>query len=167
MQLPKVIDGSDLKQLRQLLDQTEAAVRGLKGIDISTETCGTFLTPVIMGKIPLILSRGTSEDWDLDTIIMSLTEELQIRKRCALGTVTEQTKLKEKREFGFGIRTGKNKRHPSHRQPCLQTTKDHRYLRINGALSAVDLIQLSNVLLLPIQNPERKFYVKREKFLVV
>ncbi|XP_068697319.1 uncharacterized protein [Montipora foliosa] len=103
MQLPKVSDRSDLKQLRQLLDRTEAAVRSLKGIGISTETYGTFLTPVIMGKIPqelrLILSRGTSEDWDLDTIIKSFTEELQIRERCALGTVTEQTKLKEKREF--------------------------------------------------------------------
>ena len=63
-----------------------------------------------MGKIPqelrLILSRGTSEDWDLDTIIKSSTEELKIRERCALGTVTKKTKLKEKREFGFGIRTG-------------------------------------------------------------
>ena len=117
MQLPKVRDGSDLKQLRQLLDRTEAAVRSLKGIGISTETYGTFLTPVIMGKIPqelrLILSRGTSEDWDLDTIIKSFTEELQIRERCALGTVTEQTKLKEKREFGFGICTGQNKRAPT------------------------------------------------------
>ena len=117
MQLSKVSDGSDLKQLRQLLDRTEAAVRSLKGIGISTETYGTFLTPVIMGKIPqelrLILSRGTSEDWDLDTIIKSFTEELQIRERCALGTVTEQTKLKEKRDFGFGIRTGQNKRPPT------------------------------------------------------
>ena len=117
MQLSKVSDESDLKQLRQLLDRTEAAVRSLKGIGISTETYGTFLTPVIMGKIPqelrLILSRGTSEDWDLDTIIKSFTEELQIRERCALGTVTEQTKLKEKRDFGFGIRTGQNKRPPT------------------------------------------------------
>lgn len=170
MQLPKVSDGSYLKQLRQLLDRTEAAVRSLKGIGISTETYGTFVTPVIMGKIPqelrLILGRGTSEDWDLDTIIKSFTEELQIRERCALGTVTEQTKLKEKREFGFGIRTGQNKR-PSTSSTLLQTTKDHRYLRINGALSAMDLIQLSNVLLLPIQNLERKFSVKRENVLVV
>ncbi|XP_068717114.1 uncharacterized protein [Montipora capricornis] len=114
MQLPKVSDGSDLKQLRQPLYRTEAAVRSLKGIGISTETYGTFLTPVIIGKIPqelrLILSRGTSEDWDLDTIIKSFTEELKIRKRCALGTVTEQTKLKEKREFGFGIRTESRKK---------------------------------------------------------
>lgn len=63
MQLPKVNDGNDLKQLRQLLDRTEAAVRSLQGIGVPTETYGTFLTPVIMGKIPqelrLILSRET------------------------------------------------------------------------------------------------------------
>ena len=29
------------------------------------------------------------------------------------GTITEQTKLKEKREFGFGIRTDENKRPPT------------------------------------------------------
>ncbi|XP_068670895.1 uncharacterized protein [Montipora foliosa] len=100
MQLPKVSDGSDLKQLRQLLDRTKAAVRSLKGIGISTETYGTFLTPVIMGKIPhelrLILSRGTSEDWDLDTIIKSFTEELQIRERCALGTSYISSRLTSK-----------------------------------------------------------------------
>ena len=55
MQLPKVSDGSHLKQLHHLLDRTEAAVRSLKGTGISTETYqtyATFLTPVIMGKIP-------------------------------------------------------------------------------------------------------------------
>ena len=70
MQLPRVNDGSDLKQLRQLLDGTEAAVRRLQGIGISTETYETFLTPVIMGKIPqelcLILSRGAFESFTED-----------------------------------------------------------------------------------------------------
>ena len=56
IQLLKVNDGNDLKQLRQLLDRTEAAVRSLQGIGISTETYGTSLTPVIMGKIPQELS---------------------------------------------------------------------------------------------------------------
>ena len=57
MQLPIVSDGSDLKKLRQLMDRTEAAVRSLKGIGISTETYGTFLTPAIMGKIPQEFKR--------------------------------------------------------------------------------------------------------------
>ena len=66
MKLPKVNDGGDLKQLRQLLDKTESAARSLQGIGISTDTYGTFLTPVIMAKIPqelrLILSRGMSDE---------------------------------------------------------------------------------------------------------
>ena len=117
MQLPKVSDTGDLKQLRQLLDKTESAVRSLQGIGISIDTYGTFLTPVIMAKIPqelrLILSRGMSDEWDLDTLIKSFAEELQIRERCALGPVTDQSKMGEKREFGYGLRFGQNKRPPT------------------------------------------------------
>ena len=104
MQLPKLNNSSDLKQLRQLLDKTEAAIRSLRGIGVSSETYGTFLTPVIMAKIPqemrLILSRGMSDEWDLDTVMKSSAEELQIREGCALGPVSEQTPklgVKEKR----------------------------------------------------------------------
>ena len=70
---------------------------------MSTETYGTSLTPVIMGKIPqelcLILSRGASE--------------LRIRESCALGPVTEQARSKGKREFGFGFQPGQNRRPPT------------------------------------------------------
>ena len=66
-----------------------------------------------MAKIPqelrLILSRGMSDEWDLDTVMKSFAEELQIRERCALGPVSEQTPklgVKEKRDFGFGFRHG-------------------------------------------------------------
>ena len=117
MQLPKVSDSGDLKQLRQLLDKTESAVRSLQGIGISIDTYGTFLTPVITAKIPqelrLILSRGMSDEWDLDTLIKSFAEELQIRERCALGPVTDQSKMREKQEFGYGLRFGQNKRPPT------------------------------------------------------
>ena len=95
MQLPKLNNPSDLKQLRQLLDTTEGAIRSLQGIGVSSETYGTFLTPVLMAKMPqelrLILSRGMSDEWDLDTVMKSFAEELQIRERCALGPVSEQT----------------------------------------------------------------------------
>ena len=113
MQLPKLNNSNDLKQLRQLLDKTEAATRSLQGIGVSSETYETFLTPVIMAKIPqelrLILSHGISCEWDLDTVMKSLAEELQIRERCALGPVSKQTRklgVKEKRDFGFGFRHG-------------------------------------------------------------
>ena len=52
MQRPNVNDSGDHKQLQQLLDKTESAVRSLQGIGISIDTYGTFLTPVIMAKIP-------------------------------------------------------------------------------------------------------------------
>ena len=72
-----------------------------------------------MGKIPqelrLILSRGASDEWDIDTIIESFTDELRSRERCALGPVTEQAiaRSNEKREFGFGFRPGQNRRPPT------------------------------------------------------
>ena len=87
MQLPKLNNSRDLKQLRQLLDKTEAATRSLQGISVSSETYGTFLTPVVMAIIPqevrLILSRGMSDELDLDTVMKPFAEELQIRERCA------------------------------------------------------------------------------------
>ena len=87
MQLPKLNNSRDLKQLRQLLDKTEAATQSLQGIGVSSETYGTFLAPVIMAKIPhevrLILSRGMSDEWDLDTVMKPFAEELQIRERRA------------------------------------------------------------------------------------
>ena len=116
MQLPKVDDTSDLKQLRQLLDKTEAAIRSLQGQGISIDTHGTFLTPVIMAKIPqelrLFLIRGVSDEWDLDKVVKSFTDKLQIREMCALGPVVEQTKGKEKGEFGYEFRHGQNTRRP-------------------------------------------------------
>ena len=117
MQLPKIIESSDLKQLRQLLDKTESAVRSLQGIGISIDTYGTFLTPVIMAKIPqelrLILSRGMADEWDLNTLIKSFADELQIRERCALGPVSEKAKSKEKQEFVQGIRYNQDRRPPT------------------------------------------------------
>ena len=83
MQLPKLNNSRDLKQLRQLLDKTEAATRRLQGIGVSSQTYGTFLTPVIMAKIPQDLSRGMSDEGDLDTVMKPFAEELQIRERCA------------------------------------------------------------------------------------
>ena len=106
MQLPKLNNSNDLKQLRQLLDKTEATTRSLQGIGVSSETYGTFLTLVIMAKIPqelrLKISHGMSYEWDLDTVMKSLAEELQIRERCTLGPVSEQTRklgVKEKRDW--------------------------------------------------------------------
>ena len=123
MQLPKVNNTGDLKQLRQLLDKTKSAVRSLQGIGISIDTYGTFLTPVIMAKIPqglrLILSRGMSDEWDLDTSIKSFAEKLQVQQRCVLGPVTDQSKMREKREFGYGLRFGQNKRPPHVFDTCF------------------------------------------------
>ncbi|XP_068692782.1 uncharacterized protein [Montipora foliosa] len=76
--------------------------------------------------------------------------------------------------FGNGNRAKKNEslvlefaqvktRDPPHRQPCLQATKDHRYLRINGALSAMDLIQLSKCAVVTDPESRKKSLRQMEK----
>lgn len=96
MQLPVVNDDNDLKKLRQLYDKTEATVRSLNGIGISPDTYGTFLTPAIMAKIPkdlrLVLSRKLSDEWDLNCLLRSFREELQLREKCALGSMVKEKK---------------------------------------------------------------------------
>ena len=169
MQLPKLNISSDLKQIRQLLDKTEAAIRSLQGIGESSETYGTFLTPVIMAKIPqelrLILSRSMSDEWDLDTMMKSFAEELQIRKRCALGPVSEQTPklgVKEKRDFGFGFRHGQIRGPHS-----FQTKKDHCRTKKGGVLFATALIHQTGVLLSLILRQRRTCSDRKDDVLVV
>ena len=69
LQLPKVNTSEELKKLRLVFDKTESVIRSLQGIGITPEMYGTFLTPILMSKIPndlrLILSCKLSDEWDL------------------------------------------------------------------------------------------------------
>ena len=86
MQLPRVISSEDLQKLRFIYDKTEGIVRSLQGIGITSETYGTFLTPVIMGKLPpdlrLTLSRKLCEEWDVNSLLKALGTELTLREKC-------------------------------------------------------------------------------------
>ena len=54
-----------------------------------------------------------ADECDLDTLIKSFADELQIRERCALGPVLEKAKSKEKQEFVQGIQYNQNRRPPT------------------------------------------------------
>ena len=69
-------------------------MRSLQGIGVQADTYGTFLTPIIMGKLPsdlrLILSRHLGEQWNLDSLLKDLGVELQLREKCVLGAGQEE-----------------------------------------------------------------------------
>ena len=107
-----------------------------------------------------------SDEWDLDTVMKSFAEELQIRERCALGPVSEQTPnlgVKEKRDFGLKFRQGDL---PFH-QRCFQTKKDHCRTKKCGVLFATALIHQTGVLLLLILRQRRTFSDRKDDVLVV
>ena len=81
----------DVVKLRRLHDETEAAVRSLKGLNIKPEMYGVFLTPLLMNKIPeelrIVLSRNSQgKTWDLEEILKVFHQELQIREKCSATT---------------------------------------------------------------------------------
>eukprot|EP00794_Sanderia_malayensis_P009367 gene9367-10354_t len=91
MEMPKVTSLFELKKLRLLFDKTETAVRSLRSIGIPIESYGTVLSPVIMSKIPnelrLIISRKTSDVWELDDILNYFGEELTLREQCSFSSI--------------------------------------------------------------------------------
>ena len=95
MQLPRVSSSEGLQKLRFIYDKTEGFVRSLQGIGINSETYGTFLTPVIMGKLPpdlcLTLSRKLCEEWDLNSLLKALGTELTLREKCSLTSGASAT----------------------------------------------------------------------------
>ena len=89
LKLPSLFNCNDIRKLRQLYDTIEVHIRGLQSLDVSSETYGMLLVPVLLSKIPeeirLIIGRKVKDDtWDLDTLITNLKEEIDAREKCTL-----------------------------------------------------------------------------------
>ena len=89
LKLPSLFNYNDIRKLRQLYDTIEVHVRGLQSLDISSETYGMLLVPVLLSKIPeeirLIIGRKVKDDtWDLDTLTTNLKEEIDLEEKCTL-----------------------------------------------------------------------------------
>ena len=92
MKLPIVSSFEDLKSLRSLYDKTETVVRGLRSIGTEPSSYGTFITPVLMAKIPeelrVTISRNLSDDegsWDLEEVLDLFGKEVQLREKCVVS----------------------------------------------------------------------------------
>ena len=84
----EVVTAYNLKGLRNLFDKIETQVRGLKSLGVPFSTYGNLLSSILMTKLPhdlrLFVSRRVSDDdWDLDSLMRILDEEIGARERAA------------------------------------------------------------------------------------
>ena len=96
MNIESVKSASDVRKLRFFHDKIESHIRSLESVGITPESYGSFVTPVIMNKLPeevrIIVSRKLSGDsWKLPEIMEALRQELLLRERCAFMTVEKTT----------------------------------------------------------------------------
>ena len=86
LKLPAATSMNETKKLRDIYDKLESHVRSLHNIGINSETYGSFLSPVIMSKIPeelriAIIRDLSTEEWDLESMLEIFRKELQIREK--------------------------------------------------------------------------------------
>ena len=90
VKLPKIKSINQIADLRIMYDQLETTVRNLRTLDVSTETYGSFLVPLLTQKLPsdltIIMSRQfKSELWELKDMLVMFKEELEAKERCAVS----------------------------------------------------------------------------------
>ena len=99
MDLPKIVSNEDLHGLRALYDRIEAATRSLKSVGVPSSNCSALLSPLVMSRFPqelhLLISRKLEEEWSVTKLLESMGEDLTIREKCALASLTSQQASRE------------------------------------------------------------------------
>ena len=93
---------SSSQDLRVLFDETEAHLRSLRSLGISSDSYGSLLLPVLLAKLPpdlrLIVSREvTDSDLDLDKMLKQFRSELVACERAALQYTPPSKKSQDHR----------------------------------------------------------------------
>ena len=91
LKLPQLNNSNDVRKLRVLYDSIEAHVRGLQALDVTSESYGKLVVPILLSKLPegirLIISRQKKEEtWSLDNLLEALKEEITAREMCAVNS---------------------------------------------------------------------------------
>ena len=86
----------DTRKLRELYDSLESHVRCLKSLGIPSDSYGSLLSSIIMSKQPqelrLIISREIEDqEWQLDTIMRVLENELEAREGAVLHNKSQSS----------------------------------------------------------------------------
>ena len=79
----------DTRKLRELYDTLESHVRSLNSVEIPSDSYGSSLSSIIMSKLPqelrlIIRKEIKDQEWQLDTIMRVLENELEARERAVL-----------------------------------------------------------------------------------
>ena len=89
LQLDSLDDTTSPKSIRSLLDATLIHTRSLEKLGVTQDTYGTFLTPLILSKLPqsicLEWARGSeNKEGDLQYLLDFLNKEVERLERCGL-----------------------------------------------------------------------------------
>ena len=85
----KITSDKDLTGLRKFFYYIESHVRTLQGLGIESKNYGSLLAPIILGRLShqlkLIITRNLKDEiWDLDKILLLISEELRARESCII-----------------------------------------------------------------------------------
>ena len=91
LKLPQLNNSNDVRKLRVLYDSIEAHLRGQQALDVTSDSYGKLMVPILLSKLPedirLIIARQKKEViWSLDNLLEALKEEITARERCAVNS---------------------------------------------------------------------------------
>ena len=90
----------DIVALRHMYDKVEVHVRGLRSLGVISASYGALLMPVLQKKLPpelrIVINREITESNDLDKLMKTLADEIEVRERSVLASVANQPSFKRR-----------------------------------------------------------------------
>ena len=105
IKLPAVVNITDIKKIRVILDQLEMNIRGLEALGISSDSYVELLLAIVMKKIPeemrLTLTRQfNGNKWNLGKVLESFRAEVTAREQIQLMNPPNMSMNRPKPNFG-------------------------------------------------------------------
>ena len=124
MNADTVASAHNIKGLRRLYDYIETHIRSLRSLGVESSSYGTLLASILINKIPeelqLIVSRKNgAKDWNLDSLMVILGEELQVRERMKTVSVPNVKKPSKDPATAATLLAG------AHKITCSYCQQDH------------------------------------------
>ena len=97
-----VTSPQNIRALCHLFDNVSSHVCGLQSLGVEPQSYGSLLCPVLLTKLraelQLTISRNVAEvDWNLDSLMGAIEEEIIARERIDVSTVRQPTPRREGR----------------------------------------------------------------------
>ena len=147
LRLTAVTSHHDVKGLRRLCDAIEANVRGLKALEVDSESYGSLMVSILMNKMPseirLIVSRSLkTENWDFNEVMQIMEQKVHARERSF--TSTQQTQQPPKNPPPRGTATASNTESATIKCAfCDQDHRSHTCLQVTDVKARKEALQKS------------------------